>query len=38
MWKEREPDIADERAYNIWLKARQIGLEQIKNVMESKKC
>jgi exonuclease SbcD len=37
-WKEREPDITDERAYSVWLKARQIGLEQIKNVMESKKC
>ena len=37
-WKEREPDIADERTYTIWLKARQIGLEQIKTVMEAKKC
>lgn len=37
-WKEREPDITDERAYTIWFKAREMGLEQIKNVMEAKKC
>ena len=38
IWKEREPDDTDHRAYTLWLKARQIGLEQIKNVMEAKKC
>lgn len=37
-WKEREPDIADERAHTIWFKSRQMGLEQIKNVMEAKQC
>ena len=36
-WKEKEPDITDEKAYTIWLKARQMGLEQIKNVMEARK-
>ena len=38
IWKKQEPDFTDERAYRIWLKARQMGLEQIKKVMEVKKC
>jgi len=37
-WKEREPETADDRAYTVWLKARQMGLEQIKTVMEAKQC
>lgn len=35
-WKEKEPDITDERAHTIWLKARQMGLEQIRNVLEAR--
>ena len=37
-WKEKEPDTTDDREHTIWLKARQVGLDQIKNVMEAKKC
>ena len=37
-WKKRKPDSVDDRAHTVWLKARQMGLEQIKNVMEAKKC
>ncbi|MEE9515472.1 MAG: metallophosphoesterase [Candidatus Adiutricales bacterium] len=36
VWQEKEPDIADKRAYTIWLKARQMGLEQIKNILEAR--
>jgi DNA repair exonuclease SbcCD nuclease subunit len=37
-WKKKKPASADDRAHTVWLKARQMGLEQIKNVMEAKKC
>ena len=37
-WKQLEPEISEEREYMVWFKARQMGLEQIKNVMDAKKC